>query len=73
MPAYVSDRRLYLDAAGNLVEANDPAKLTLLVAEGSTLTEAQARQYGLVDEDGKAKLPTVNKAKKAPQNKAVKE
>lgn len=70
MPAYVSDRRLYLTKDGAVVEANDPAKLTLLVSEGGTLTEAQARQYGLVDEDGKAKVLTANKAKKAPANKA---
>lgn len=72
MPMWVSDKRLYLDADGNVVEATDPTKATLLVAEGGKLTEDQARQYGLLgDEDAKGKAPTDNKAKVAPANKAT--
>jgi hypothetical protein len=53
--AHKSDRRLYLDAEGNVVEADNPKKLTLLVAEGGELPMDQARQYGLVqDEPGDA-------------------
>lgn len=74
MATFVSDRRLYLDADGNVVEATDPTKTTLLVGVGGKLTEDQARQYGLLgDEDEKGKAPADNKAKAAPSNKAAKE
>jgi hypothetical protein len=67
---YTADRRLYLDKDGNLVEADDPARLTKLVDVGGRLTEAQARGYGLLD-DAKAKAAPANKAKAAPDNKAA--
>lgn len=69
MATWTSDRRLYLDEVGNVVEAKDPAKRTLLVGAGGKLTEEQARQYGLLDEDGKGKAPVSNKARSAPANK----
>ena len=47
-PSWTSDRRIYLDAAGNVVEANDPNKLTLLVAAGGTMPLAEAKRLGLV-------------------------
>ena len=46
---WTSDRRLYLDAAGTVVEEGDPASATLLVIEGGTLDMARARELGLVD------------------------
>jgi hypothetical protein len=49
---YVSDRRLYLDKDGNVVEHNDVNKLTLLVAEGGSLSQEDARKYGLIDAEG---------------------
>lgn len=70
MATWTSDRRLYLDADGNVVEANDPAKRTLLVSAGGKLTEERARELGLVTDDAKGKAPVNNKAKKAPVNKA---
>lgn len=45
---YVADRNLYLDADGNVVEADDPAKQTLLVAKGGKITYAYARAMGLL-------------------------
>lgn len=53
--AHKSDRRLYLDAEGNVVEQSDPKKVKLLVGKGGELPMAEARQYGLVqDEPGDA-------------------
>ena len=46
---WTSDRRLYLDAAGSVVEEGDPTSATLLVIEGGTLDMARARELGLVD------------------------
>ena len=46
---WTSDRRLYLDAAGTVVEEGDPASATLLVIEGGVLDMARARELGLVD------------------------
>lgn len=47
-PDWISSERLYLDKDGNVVGAKDPAKLTLLVAEGGALPFATAVKYGLV-------------------------
>ena len=49
---YTADRRLSLDASGNVVEADDPSRVTLLVAKGGTLPMEDARRYGLVDDEG---------------------
>lgn len=48
---WTSDRRLYLDAAGRVVEAGDPARAILLVIAGGTLPLARARALGLVRDD----------------------
>jgi DNA uptake protein ComE-like DNA-binding protein len=45
---YISSRRVYLDKSGNVVEANDPGKLTLLVAAGGSLSREDAERYGLL-------------------------
>jgi len=70
---YTADRRLYLDADGNVVEADNPARRTLLVAAGGTLDMDTARRYGLVaDPDAEKALaaPPANKAQtKPPANK----
>jgi hypothetical protein len=44
---FVSDRRLYLDSEGNVVEADDPNRARLLVGEGGTVPAADAERYGL--------------------------
>lgn len=64
---WTSDRRLYLDKAGAVVEAADPTKATLLVPAGGTLPLEQARALGLVAEPAPAAEP---KGKPAPANKA---
>jgi hypothetical protein len=51
---FTSDRRLYTDKDGNVVEADDPAKLTLLVGEGGAIPMERARELGLADEEGNA-------------------
>lgn len=45
---WTADRRLYLDRAGKLVEADDPTRATLLAAgPGATIPYAQAEALGL--------------------------
>ena len=46
---WTSDRRLYLDLVGGVVEEDDPDRAWLLVVEGGTLDMARARELGLVD------------------------
>ena len=52
-----SDRRLYLDAEGKVVEADDPNRATLLVSEGGTLPMEDARRYGLLNEAAEKAAP----------------
>lgn len=44
---WTSDRRLYLNAAGQVVEADDPSRVSLLVAQGAALPADVAQRYGL--------------------------
>lgn len=69
---YTATERLYLDAEGKVVKADDPNRTSLLVAAGGSLTDAEARRYGLLDApEAKAAEPKVNKSiGKAPANKA---
>lgn len=82
---WTSDRRLYLDKDGKVVEADDPTRQSLLVAQGGTIPLADAEKYGLVtvtpavietvtpeapEAEGKGKAAPENKVKaKAPENK----
>ena len=78
---WTSDRRIYLNAEGKAVEADDPTKQSLLVAQGGTIPLADAEKYGLVTvtpaqvttvapaSSEKAKAAPTNKAKAAPENK----
>lgn len=56
MPNYVhTGPNLYLTAdRSRVVREGDTAAAFLLVANGSSLAEAEARQYGLVDDRGQA-------------------
>lgn len=68
---WTSDRRLFLDAAGKVVEADDPTRATLLVAAGNDLPLEQAERLGLVqpvEEKLSPKTPA-NKSRTAPENK----
>lgn len=71
---WTADRRLYLNAAGQAVEADDPGRASLLVAEGGQIELERAQQLGLVEvtpAEVKAVAPKTNKARaKAPANKA---
>ena len=42
-----SDRRLYVDANDQVVEADDPTRAKLLVSKGGTIPMEEARRYGL--------------------------
>lgn len=64
---FTSDKRLYLDAEGNVVEEGNAAAVSLLVGEGGQLDDETAKKYGLT---GKSKAET--KAVDAPaETKAV--
>lgn len=69
---WTSDRRLYLNADGAVVEADDPSRVSLLVAAGGTIPLADAERLGIitVTHEVKAAAPKVNKSKAAPTNKS---
>jgi hypothetical protein len=66
MAAYIADRRLYLNKDGKVVEDGDPSKVSLLVGAGGSLSEARARELGLIKEE-----PVEEKAKAEPARNKV--
>lgn len=67
---WTANRRLYLDKNGKAVEADDPARVSLLVAAGAAIPLAQARALGLVEEKA-ASTPPETKLRPGPiENKA---
>lgn len=46
---WTADRRLYLNAAGQVVEADDPTRASLLVAVGNSIPMAEAIRLGLAE------------------------
>jgi hypothetical protein len=68
---YTADRRLYLNAEGKVVEADDPTRASLLVGQGGTLPLDQAQRLGLVDAEEKAAKAPANKAKAPVDNKGA--
>jgi hypothetical protein len=71
---YKATKRLYLSVDGTrAVEEGDPQANTLLVNEGGELPLADARRYGLVQEEEEADdEPQAKALDAAPANKAVK-
>lgn len=77
---WTADRRIYLDKDGKAVEADDPTRASLLVAQGGTLPLEEAERLGLlaapapvvpVPAEEKAKSePPANKAKGPATNKS---
>ncbi len=70
---FTADRRLYLNAEGEAVEADDPNRITLLAAKGTQFSMSHAQQLGLAGDDGaplKPKKASAKKAKKV-ENKAA--
>lgn len=63
---WVSDRRLYLDAGGQVVEEGDPTRASLLVPVGGKLPMARALELGLVKEASESDKP----AKAAKEDKS---
>ena len=47
MPNWVSDQRLYLSQAGEVVDEAAPGRKTLLCGVGTTVTEADCKKYGI--------------------------
>lgn len=69
---WTSDRRLYLDAAGNVVEAGDSKRASLLVAEGNTIPYEHAQRLGLTgSEEQTTDEPNQKACTKAPSTKQV--
>jgi ribosomal 50S subunit-recycling heat shock protein len=77
---YTAVRRLYLDKDGKVVEADNPARASLLVNAGGTLSLEDATRYGLVTvtqtvepvapaEEKAQTEPRPNKAKAPSENK----
>lgn len=63
------DRKLWLDAEGNVVEDGDPTAATLLASEGKRLPIAEAKRHGLVGEDGKLIEPKSTPKPRTPAKK----
>jgi pyruvate/2-oxoglutarate dehydrogenase complex dihydrolipoamide acyltransferase (E2) component len=70
MAHYISDKRLYLDKDGKVVDENDPNRTTLLVPAGGRLPTERAEELGLtsleLEENPKEVKPGENKAVSAP-------
>jgi hypothetical protein len=47
---YVSDKRVYVDRDGKVVDEKDPARHTLVVAAGGSIPHERALELGLVKE-----------------------
>ena len=73
---HIADRNLYLDAAGNVVEEDDPAQATLLAAKGATVPDHLVKKHGLAKAqepaEDKAQEPAEDKAQEPAEDKAVK-
>lgn len=69
---WTADRRLYLDKDGKVVEADDPTRARLLIAQGGALPIEQAKALGLVVEEKAAAAPAAQKLSAGPSaNKAA--
>lgn len=66
------DRKLWQDADGNVVEDGDPSAAVLIGSEGKELPIAQARQFGLVNADGKLIEPGAKAEEPKPKSAPAK-
>lgn len=68
MTGYVSDKRLYLNDKGEVVEDKDASAVKLLVAAGGVVPYTQAMELGLMSEEDarRASMPNERKAEDAP-------
>lgn len=71
---FVADKDYFADKDGNLVEANDPNKMTKVVGVGGTLTAEEAAKYGLSNEAPEAESEDAGEEAiaKVPSKKASK-
>lgn len=67
---WCSPERLYLNAQGKAVKADDPARVSLLVAAGGCIPMAQAQGLGLVSEPA-PEAPAQKAVTTAPATKAI--
>ena len=68
MKGWETNRDLYLDKEGNVVESGDPSAAFLLARKGRVIPEAQMKQYGV-----KKKPPPKSKPKAEDKAKGKKE
>lgn len=73
---YTSDKRLCLSADGKVVDCDSPQAASVLVGEGGTLSDEDAKKYGLVAAAAKKvqaepEAPEQKAVEAAPENKAV--
>lgn len=67
---FTASERLYLNADGKVVGADDPNRVSLLAAEGTSMPIERAQELGLVDADGNA--VNVRTAEETPDEGEVK-
>jgi hypothetical protein len=65
MAHYIANERLYLDADGKVVKADDPARVQLLIHEGGRLDAARAEELGLTKKMTLEESPTEMTAEEA--------
>ncbi len=71
MKGWETNRDLYLDKEGGVVEAGDPAAAFLLARKGRIIPEAQMQQYGVKKKPpAKAKPKAEDKAKGKKEDKS---
>lgn len=69
---WTADQRYYLTADGRAVPKGDPAARSLLIHAGGTLSEADARRYGLLPAPPEPATPAPDAASAPrPASKAV--
>lgn len=66
MARWTAKQRVYVDANGKVVPEDSPKAARLLVGEGGTLPEAEAKRLGLLDDE-----PDTKSQDKPAETKAV--
>lgn len=54
---FIAEKAIYVDAAGKVVDASDPSKLTKIADVGARVSDADVQKYGLKKEKPKAEKP----------------
>lgn len=68
---YKATQRIYLNRAGQVCAEDDPDAASLLLAEGQSMSDAQARKYGLVPDAPEAPPAEGKAVAEPPRTKAL--